>query len=270
MKVRKAVIPAAGLGTRMLPASKSVPKEMLPMVDKPVLQYIVEEAVAAGIEDILIITNRGKGAMDDYFDYAPELERRLEASGKMAELAAVRRPAELANLYFIRQKETKGLGHAIGQARRFVGDEPFAILLGDDIMRAERPVIGQLIEAAEAYDASVIGVQQVPDEMVSKYGVIKAQPLGKKFETAELDLSAVTRACVLLDLRLKNETERIFVFCYLYNAVRMIAGYVTDHIRMVDGKTYIRLGKTRQVVCAEQFYYEREEVLLESQNGIER
>ena len=110
MKVHKAVIPAAGLGTRMLPASKSVPKEMLPMVDKPVLQYIVEEAVAAGIEDILIITNRGKGAMDDYFDYAPELERRLEASGKTAELAAVRRPAELANLYFIRQKETKGLG----------------------------------------------------------------------------------------------------------------------------------------------------------------
>ena len=179
----KAVIPAAGLGTRMLPASKSVPKEMLPMVDKPVLQYIVEEAVAAGIEDILIITNRGKGAMDDYFDYAPELERRLEASGKTAELAAVRRPAELANLYFIRQKETKGLGHAIGQARRFVGDEPFAILLGDDIMRAERPVIGQLIEAAEAYDASVIGVQQVPDEMVSKYGVIKAQPLGNKVFT---------------------------------------------------------------------------------------
>ena len=153
------------------------------MVDKPVLQYIVEEAVAAGIEDILIITNRGKGAMDDYFDYAPELERRLEASGKTAELAAVRRPAELANLYFIRQKETKGLGHAIGQARRFVGDEPFAILLGDDIMRAERPVIGQLIEAAEAYDASVIGVQQVPDEMVSKYGVIKAQPLGNKVFT---------------------------------------------------------------------------------------
>ena len=183
MKVHKAVIPAAGLGTRMLPASKSVPKEMLPMVDKPVLQYIVEEAVAAGIEDILIITNRGKGAMDDYFDYAPELERRLEASGKTAELAAVRRPAELANLYFIRQKETKGLGHAIGQARRFVGDEPFAILLGDDIMRAERPVIGQLIEAAEAYDASVIGVQQVPDEMVSKYGVIKAQPLGNKVFT---------------------------------------------------------------------------------------
>ena len=116
MKVRKAVIPAAGLGTRMLPASKSVPKEMLPMVDKPVLQYIVEEAVAAGIEDILIITNRGKGAMDDYFDYAPELERRLEASGKMAELAAVRRPAELANLYFIRQKA--GPCHRAGQTFR--------------------------------------------------------------------------------------------------------------------------------------------------------
>lgn len=183
MKVRKAVIPAAGLGTRMLPASKSVPKEMLPMVDKPVLQYIIEEAVAAGIEDILIITNRGKGAMEDYFDYAPELEERLAAAGKTAELEAVRRTAALANLYFIRQKETKGLGHAIGQARRFVGDEPFAILLGDDIMKAKRPVIGQLIEAAERYDSSVIGVQQVPDEMVSKYGIIKAQPLAEKVFT---------------------------------------------------------------------------------------
>ena len=185
MKVRKAVIPAAGLGTRMLPATKTVPKEMLPMVDKPVLQYIIEEAVEAGIEDILIVTNRAKSAMDDYFDYYPELEHRLEAAGKDKELAEVKRAADLANIFYVRQKETKGLGHAIWRAKRFVGDEPFAILLGDDIMRAQKPVIGQLIAQAERYDSSVIGVQQVSDEMVSKYGVIKATPLGEKVFSVE-------------------------------------------------------------------------------------
>ena len=154
MKVRKAVIPAAGLGTRMLPATKTVPKEMLPMVDKPVIQYIIEEAVASGIEDILIVTNRAKSAMDDYFDYYPELETRLNQAGKDKELSEVRRAADLANIFYVRQKETKGLGHAISRARRFVGDEPFAVLLGDDIMRAQRPVMGQLIAAAEKYGAS--------------------------------------------------------------------------------------------------------------------
>ncbi len=124
MKVRKAVIPAAGLGTRMLPATKTVPKEMLPMVDKPVIQYIIEEAVAAGIEDILIVTNRAKSAMDDFFDYYPELETRLLQSGKESELVEVRRAADLANIFYVRQKETKGLGHAIGRARRFVGTSP--------------------------------------------------------------------------------------------------------------------------------------------------
>ena len=128
MKVRKAVIPAAGLGTRMLPATKTVPKEMLPMVDKPVIQYIIEEAVAAGIEDILIVTNRAKSAMDDYFDYYPELETRLLQSGKESELVEVRRAADLANIFYVRQKETKGLGHAIGRARRFVGDPRVNIL----------------------------------------------------------------------------------------------------------------------------------------------
>ena len=183
MKVRKAVIPAAGLGTRMLPATKTVPKEMLPMVDKPVVQYIIEEAVSAGIEDILIVTNRAKSAMDDYFDYYPELEHRLEAAGKEKELEAVKQAADLANIFYVRQKETKGLGHAIWRSKRFVGEEPFAVLLGDDIMRAKKPVIGQLIAAAEQYNASVIGVQQVSDEVVSKYGVIKAEPLAERVFT---------------------------------------------------------------------------------------
>ena len=180
MKVRKAVIPAAGLGTRMLPATKTVPKEMLPMVDKPVLQYIIEEAVAAGIEDILIVTNRAKSAMDDYFDYYPELEHRLEAAGKEKELEAVKQAADLANIFYVRQKETKGLGHAIWRSKRFVGDEPFAVLLGDDIMRSKTPVIGQIIAQAERYDSSAVGVQQVSDEVVSKYGVIKAEPLDER------------------------------------------------------------------------------------------
>lgn len=180
MKVRKAVIPAAGLGTRMLPATKTVPKEMLPLVDKPVIQYIIEEAVASGIEDILIVTNRAKSAMDDYFDYYPELETRLNQSGKDKELAQVRRAADLANIFYVRQKETKGLGHAIWRAKRFVGDEPFAVLLGDDIMRSDRPVTRQLVEAAEKYGASAVGVQKVSTEAISRYSSVKVAPLEER------------------------------------------------------------------------------------------
>ncbi len=177
MKVRKAVIPAAGLGTRMLPATKTVPKEMLPLVDKPVIQYIIEEAVASGIEDILIVTNRAKSAMDDYFDYHPELEERLLKSNKLKEAEAVRMSADLANIFYVRQKETKGLGHAIWRAKRFVGDEPFAVLLGDDIMMAEKPVTKQLIDAAEKYGASAVGAQIVTDEAISKYSSLAVSPL---------------------------------------------------------------------------------------------
>lgn len=145
MKVKKAVIPAAGLGTRMLPATKTVPKEMLPLVDKPVIQYIIEEAVASGIEDILIVTNRSKSAMDDYFDYYPELETRLVSSGKEELAHVVRSVADMANIFYVRQKETKGLGHAVCRARRFVGDEPFAVLLGDDIMMSENRSCSSLL-----------------------------------------------------------------------------------------------------------------------------
>ena len=180
MKVRKAVIPAAGLGTRMLPATKTVPKEMLPLVDKPVIQYIIEEAVASGIEDILIVTNRAKSAMDDYFDYYPELETRLNQAGKDKELVEVRRAADLANIFYVRQKETKGLGHAIWRAKHFVGDEPFAVLLGDDIMRADKPVTRQLVEATEKYGASAVGVQQVATEAISRYSSVKVSPLEER------------------------------------------------------------------------------------------
>ena len=175
MKVRKAIIPAAGLGTRLLPNTKSIPKEMLPLVDKPVIQYIVEEAVAAGIEEILIITNRGKSAIENYFDYAPDLEERLILDGKPHDARIVREVADMADVYFLRQKETKGLGHAVWRAKSFVGDEPFAILLGDDIMLSETPVLKQLVTAAEANECSAVAVRRVPDELIVKYSSVKLE-----------------------------------------------------------------------------------------------
>ena len=175
MKVRKAIIPAAGLGTRLLPNTKSIPKEMLPLVDKPVLQYIVEEAVAAGVEEILIITNRGKSPIEDYFDYAPDLEARLLSDGKEKESRTVREVADMADVYFLRQKETKGLGHAIWRAKSFVGDEPFGILLGDDIMLSETPVLKQLVDAAEANHCSAIAIREFPDEEICKYSSVKLE-----------------------------------------------------------------------------------------------
>ena len=177
MRVRKAVIPAAGLGTRMLPATKTVPKEMLPLVDKPAIQYIIEEAVSSGIEDILIVTNRAKSAMDDYFDYVPELEESLSRAGKLSELDVVRRTADIANIFYVRQKETKGLGHAVWRAKRFVGNEPFAVLLGDDIMMSDTPVTKQLIDAAVKYGAAAVGTQKVEIDAISRYSSLKVSML---------------------------------------------------------------------------------------------
>ena len=175
MKVRKAIIPAAGLGTRLLPNTKSIPKEMLPLVDKPVLQYIVEEAVSAGVEQILIITNRGKSPIEDYFDYAPDLESRLLADGKEKEAKTIRAVADMADVFFVRQKETKGLGHAVWRAKSFVGNEPFAILLGDDIMLSETPVLKQLVDAAEANSCSAIAIREFPGEEICKYSSVKLE-----------------------------------------------------------------------------------------------
>ena len=172
MKIRKAIIPAAGLGTRLLPNTKSIPKEMLPLVDKPVIQYIVEEAVSAGVEEILIITNRGKAPIEDYFDYAPDLEARLIEDGKEKEAQTVRAVADMADVYFVRQKETKGLGHAVWRAKNFVGNEPFAVLLGDDIMLGEKPVLKQLVEAAEENRCSAVAIHEVPDELIVKYSSV--------------------------------------------------------------------------------------------------
>lgn len=175
MKIRKAIIPAAGLGTRVLPASKAMPKEMLPIVDKPAIQYIVEEAVKAGITDILIITNRGKGIIEDHFDHSIELEAMLERRGNTEMLKTLCDVANLANVYYIRQKETKGLGDAVLRAKEFVGDEPFAVLYGDDVIIGEIPAIGELCEAYEKYGKSVVGIKEVPDELVVKYCSLKVE-----------------------------------------------------------------------------------------------
>lgn len=181
MKIKKAIIPAAGLGTRFLPATKAQPKEMLPIVDKPTIQYIIEEAVASGIEDILIVTGRGKRAIEDHFDKSYELEAVLAARQKNGLLHEVAGISNMVDIHYIRQKEAKGLGHAIWCARKFIGDDPFAVLLGDDIVVSEEPCLKQLMHVYERYHSSVVGVQQVAPEEVSKYGVIK--PNGNSMDT---------------------------------------------------------------------------------------
>ncbi|WP_102264526.1 UTP--glucose-1-phosphate uridylyltransferase GalU [Mesobacillus jeotgali] len=186
-KVRKAIIPAAGLGTRFLPATKAMPKEMMPIVDKPAIQYIVEEAVASGIEEIMIVTGKGKRAIEDHFDYSPELERNLESKGKLELLDKVRYSTNLADIHYIRQKEPRGLGHAIWCARNFIGDEPFAVLLGDDIVKSETPCLKQLLNQYEKTRSSVIGVKTVPDEETYKYGVIDpSMQEGRRYQVESL------------------------------------------------------------------------------------
>ena len=172
MKVKKAIIPAAGLGTRFLPATKAQPKEMLPIVDKPTIQYIIEEAIASGIEEILIITGRNKKCIEDHFDKSIELEMELEKAGKSELLELVRDISDMVDIYYIRQKEPKGLGHAIHCAKTFVGNEPFAVLLGDDVVHSEVPCLKQLINCFNEYKTTILGVQTVPEENVSKYGIV--------------------------------------------------------------------------------------------------
>lgn len=178
-KIKKAVIPAAGLGTRMLPIARAVPKEMLPIVDRPAMSYLVEEAAKSGIEDILIITGRGKGVMEDYFDYSPEYEAHFAARGKAGEIEKMRETGNAfgARVYFIRQKEARGLGHAVGCARSFVGNEPFSVLYGDDIIFSEKPVVAQMIESYEKYGRAVCGVKTVPEELVMKYCSLRTHPI---------------------------------------------------------------------------------------------
>ncbi|MGD6817235.1 UTP--glucose-1-phosphate uridylyltransferase GalU [Metabacillus sp. 84] len=190
MKVRKAIIPAAGLGTRFLPATKAQPKEMLPIVDKPTIQYIVEEAIKSGIEDILVISGRGKRAIEDHFDKSYELEETLYKKGKFDRLEEIQSISNMANIHYVRQKEPRGLGHAIHCAESFIGNEPFAVLLGDDIVKSETPCLQQLISVYDKYESSILGVQEVEHKDVSKYGIIA--PLeNHTLEDGVLSLSSV-------------------------------------------------------------------------------
>lgn len=185
MKVRKAVFPAAGWGTRFLPATKALPKEMIPLVDKPVIQYVVEEAVAAGITQIIIVTAAGKEAIADHFDRAVALERALEDRGKHDQRDELRAIAQLAEIAYVRQQEQLGLGHAVGVARPFVGDEPFAVFLSDDLIVHERPCMAQMLEVFERHGGPVVAVERVPPEQISSYGVIKPRPIAPRVAVVE-------------------------------------------------------------------------------------
>lgn len=178
MKIRKAVFPVAGLGTRFLPATKASPKEMLPLIDKPLVQYVVEEAVASGIQQILFVTGRGKRNIEDHFDISVELEAHLYDKGKERELSDVREIAEMVDIFYVRQRQALGLGHAILCAKDFVGNEPFAVLLGDDIIDSERPCLGQLLEVFDERKGSVLALEKVPMENISSYGCVEANLLG--------------------------------------------------------------------------------------------
>lgn len=253
MKITKAVIPAAGLGTRVLPATKNMPKEMFPIVDKPTIQYIVEEAVAAGITDILIITNRGKGLIEDHFDASPELESMLEKSGKTEFLETVRKISNLANITFIRQKEMKGLGHAVLKAKSFVGNEPFAVLYGDGVIVSETPAIKQLIDCYDEFGNGVVGVKKVNEKDIHKYGSLKVENLHdnvfkctdmkEKPQTKEevLSLYSILDRCVLpakiFDI-LENTKPGAGGEIQLTDAMREIA--VTEGMTAVEfeGKRY--------------------------------
>ncbi|WP_306220374.1 UTP--glucose-1-phosphate uridylyltransferase GalU [Cohnella sp. WQ 127256] len=179
MRIRKAIIPAAGMGTRFLPATKAMPKEMLPIIDKPGIQYIVEEAVASGIEDIIIVTGKGKRAIEDHFDSSYELEQSLLQKGKLDLLSEVQKPSDLIDIHYIRQKEPRGLGHAIWCARKFIGNEPFAVLLGDDIVQSDDvPCLRQMMDVYDKVQGSVLAVKNVPNEEVSRYGIVDPDPSG--------------------------------------------------------------------------------------------
>jgi UTP--glucose-1-phosphate uridylyltransferase len=236
--VKKAVIPAAGLGTRFLPATKSMPKEMLPLIDRPTIQYVVEEAVNSGIEDIIIITGRSKRAIEDYFDDSPELEMHLELNGKTDELNLIREISDIADIHYIRQKEPRGLGDAVLRAEKHIGGSPFAVLLGDDIVKNSKPCTGQLIDVYGRTGCSVIAIEEVPDEKVSSYGIID----GKTVEESLYKILDIVEKPALNEApsRLGAIGRYVFtpeLFDCLKKTERGVGGEIqlTDAIRMLNG-----------------------------------
>lgn len=254
MKIRKAVIPAAGLGTRVLPATKSMPKEMFPIVDKPTIQYIVEEAVSAGITDILIITNRGKQIMEDHFDYSPELESALEKGKKYEALEQVKAIAELANITFIRQKEMKGLGHAVLKAKPFVGDEPFAVLFGDGVIYNEgTPAIKQLTDAYGTYGEGVLGVKKVPEQDIHKYGSLKVERIKDNiFKCTDMVEKPKTKEEVL---SLYSITDRVVLPASIFEILERTKPGVGGEIQLTDAmrEIAVREGMTAVEMEGERF-----------------
>lgn len=248
MKVRKAIIPAAGLGTRFLPATKAQPKEMLPIVDKPTIQYIVEEAIESGIEDIIIVSGRGKRAIEDHFDKSYELEETLAKKQKWKQLEEVQGISNLANIHYIRQKEPKGLGHAIACASSFIGDEPFAVLLGDDIVKSDEPCLKQMIDVYNEYQSSVVGVQEVADKDVSKYGIV--EPKGKEYKPGILPLADLKEKPKLEDAPSNYAIMgRYILNPEIFEILKNQAPGSGDEIQLTDAIK--ELNKTQEVLAYE-------------------
>lgn len=273
MKVRKAIIPAAGLGTRFLPATKAMPKEMLPIVDKPTIQYIVEEAIASGIEDIIIVTGKGKRAIEDHFDTHFELEQNLLEKQKLQLLEEVQKSSGV-DIHYIRQKEPKGLGHAIWCARKFIGNEPFAVLLGDDVVQAKKPAIRQLMEQYERVGASVLGVQRVTYQETSRYGIVDTKlpsnglyPVKSLVEKPMLgqapsDLAIMGRYVLTPTLfeYLERQTEGAGGEIQLTDAIRSLSGVEEVYAYAFDGTRYDVGEKLGFIQTNIEFALQREEL----------
>jgi len=271
MEVKKGVIPAAGLGTRFLPATKAMPKEMLPLIDRPVIQYVVEEAIASGIEDILIITGRGKRAIEDYFDDSPELELHLKESGKEDLLREVQEVSSLADIHYIRQREPKGLGDAVLRAEKHIGDEPFAVLLGDDIIRNFTPCTRQLIDISGRYNASVLAVEEIPREKVSSYGIIRGRGFADSLyliedivekpsvEEAPSNLGAIGRYVFTPEIFdcLKRTPVGVGGEIQLTDAIRMLRQQQKVYAYAFKGKRYDTGDKAGYVQAIIDFALER-------------
>lgn len=239
-KITKAVIPAAGLGMRMLPIARAVPKEVLPIVDRPAISCLVEEAADSGITDVLIITGRGKTAIEDYFDYSPEYENKLISSGRSDEIPEMRRIAERCNVHFIRQHETKGLGHAIYRARSFVGNEPFMVLYGDDIIFAETPVCRQLMTAYEKYGLAACGVKEVSEELVMKYCTLKADPLGDNMYRVTTMIEKPTREQIYTRLSILG---RVLLTPDIFDILENLAPGAGGEIQLTDAMKLLSEAK---------------------------
>ena len=243
MKVRKAVIPAAGLGTRFLPATKAVPKEMLPIVDKPTIQYIVEEVAASGIEDVLIITARNKSSIEEHFDRAVELECILEAGKKEELLKEVKEISRMINIHTVRQKDPLGLGHAIYCARSFVGDEPFAVLLGDDVVDAKKPCLKQMLDVFEEYKATILGVQPVEWDKVHKYGIVSGEKINDRIYTVNDLVEKPTKEKAPTNMAILG---RYIITPKIFEILENTKAGVGGEIQLTDG--------LRELCAAEEMY----------------